>query len=56
MTARAMSSGSSAFDTGSSKNGVSVIPGSIDVTRMPVSLRSWRAASAMAVTACLLAL
>jgi len=51
-----MSSGSSAFDTGSSKNGVSVIPGSIDVTRMPVSLRSWRADSAMAVTACLLAL
>ena len=54
MTARAMSSASSAPDVGRlSKNGVSTMPGSIEVTRMPVSSRSWRSASAIAVTACL---
>ena len=36
ITARATSSGSSAFETGLSKNGVSTIPGSISVTRTPV--------------------
>ena len=38
MTARATSSGSSASETGLSKNGVSTIPGSITVTRTPVPL------------------
>ncbi len=53
-TARAMSSPSSALIRGgSSKNGVSTSPGSISVTRTPVSLKSCRAASPIAVTACL---
>ena len=56
ITARAMSSGSSAPVGRLSKNGVSTMPGSIDVTRMPVPCRSWRAASAIAVTACFVAL
>ena len=46
-----MSSGSSASDTGLSKNGVSTIPGSISVTRTPVPFSSCRAASPIAVTA-----
>jgi hypothetical protein len=51
-----MSSGSSAPDVGrSSKNGVSTIPGSIRVTRTPLPYISWRSASPMAVTACLVA-
>src|SRR4051812_50189652 len=46
MTARAMSSGCSASICGGlSKNGVSVMPGSITVTRTPVSLKSWRGGS-----------
>ena len=40
---------------GLSKNGVSVIPGSISDTRTPLSLKSWRAASPIAVTAHLVA-
>ena len=36
---------------GSSKNGVSTMPGSIRVTRTPVPLSSWRSASPIAVTA-----
>ena len=56
MTARAMSSAwSASIRGGSSKNGVSTMPGSISVTRTPVSLKSSRAASPMAVTACLVA-
>ena len=56
MTARAMSSGCSASISGGvSKNGVSVMPGSITVTRTPVSLKSWRADSPMPVTAHLVA-
>ena len=52
MTARAMSSGRSAsIFGGESKNGVSTMPGSISVTRTPVSLKSWRADSPMPVTA-----
>ena len=55
ITARAMSSACSASSCGGlSKNGVSTMPGSISVTRTPVSLKSSRAASPMAVTACLL--
>ena len=47
-----MSSGCSAsIFGGSSKNGVSTMPGSISVTRTPLSLNSWRAASPIAVTA-----
>ena len=34
-----------------SKNGVSTMPGSINVTRTPVSSISWRSASPIAVTA-----
>ena len=56
MIARAMSSGWRALATGLSKNGVSTMPGSIEVTRTPVSLSSWRADSAIAVTACFVAL
>ena len=48
-----MSSSCSASVGRLSKNGVSTIPGSISVTRMPVPCRSWRAASPIAVTACL---
>ena len=48
-----MSSSCSASFGRLSKNGVSVIPGSISVTRTPVPCRSWRAASPIAVTACL---
>ena len=48
-----MSSASSALICGGlSKNGVSTMPGSISVTRTPVSLKSCRAASPIAVTAC----
>ena len=39
-----------------SKNGVSTMPGSISVTRTPVSLKSWRADSPMPVTAHFVAL
>ena len=56
MTARAMSSGCSASMLGGvSKNGVSVMPGSISETRTPLSLKSCRAASPMPVTAHLVA-
>ena len=53
ITARAMSSSCSASVGRLSKNGVSTMPGSISVTRTPVPCRSWRAASPIAVTACL---
>ena len=47
-----MSSASQRPDRGGlSKNGVSTMPGSISVTRTPVPLNSWRAASPIAVTA-----
>ena len=56
ITARATSSAFSASIFGGlSKNGVSTMPGSISVTRTPVSLKSSRAASPIAVTACLVA-
>ena len=43
---------SASIAAASSKNGVSTMPGSISVTRTPVSLKSCRAASPIAVTAC----
>ena len=56
ITARAMSSACSASICGGlSKNGVSTMPGSISVTRTPLSLKSSRAASPMPVTAHLVA-
>ena len=48
-----MSASWSASAGGLSKKGVSTIPGSISVTRTPLPLSSWRAASPIAVTACL---
>src|SRR3954467_5268108 len=52
ITARAMSSGCKAPGPAPlSKNGVSTMPGSMTVTRTPLSLRSWRTASPIAVTA-----
>jgi hypothetical protein len=48
ITARAMSSGSRRPSPGLSKNGVSTMPGSISVVRIPVSLRSARIASPIA--------
>ena len=52
ITARAMSSACSGSSfSGESKNGVSVMPGSITVTRTPLSLSSWRSDSPIPVIA-----